>query len=119
MRLAERVQDIYFGLGLSATHIKDGLRRDRLLFVIALAHVLLTLLGAASEATGLDRTLKSNTSTKRQLSLFRQGLYWYQAMPTTRPEWFEKLLTSFDRIVAEQAFCREIFGIIGGDASGP
>jgi hypothetical protein len=105
-------KDIHFGLGLSATHIKDGLRRDRLLFVIALAHVLLTLLGAASEATGLDRTLKSNTSTKRQLSLFRQGLYWYHAMPTTRPEWFEKLLTAFDRIVAEQAFCREIFGII-------
>jgi len=105
-------KDIHFGLGLSATHIKDGSRRDRLLFVIALAHALLTLLGAASEATGLDRTLKSNTSAKRQLSLFRQGLYWYHAMPTTRPEWFEKLLTAFDRIVAEQAFCREIFGII-------
>jgi hypothetical protein len=33
-------------------------------------------------------------------------------MPTTRPEWFEKLLTAFDRIVAEQAICREIFGVI-------
>jgi hypothetical protein len=83
-----------------------------LLFLVALAHALLTLSGAASEATGLDRTLKSNTSTKRQWSLFRQGLYWYQAMPTTRPEWFEKLLTAFDRIVAEQAIGREILGVI-------
>jgi hypothetical protein len=88
-------KDSHFGLGLSATHIKDGLRRDRLLFVVALAHALLTLLGAASEATGLDRTLKSNTSPKRQLSLFRQGLYWYHAMPNTRPEWLERIMTLF------------------------
>jgi hypothetical protein len=99
-------------MGPSATHGKDGLRRDRQRFVIALAHALSTLLGAASEATGPDRALKSNTSTERQLSLFRQGLCWYHAMPTTRPEWFEKLLLAFDRIVAGQAFCREIFGII-------
>jgi hypothetical protein len=29
-----------------------------LLFLFAMAHALLTLLGAASEASGLDRTLK-------------------------------------------------------------
>ena len=105
-------KDIHFGLGLSATHIKDGSRRDRLLFLVALAHTLLTLLGAASEATGLDRTLKSNTSAKRQLSLFRQGMYWYHALPTTRPEWFERLIIAFDRIVAEQAHFCEILGLI-------
>jgi hypothetical protein len=61
---------------------------------------------------------KSNTSTERQLSLFRQGLYGYQAMPTTRPERLEKLLTAFDRSVAELAIGCEIFGVIGGHDSG-
>ena len=75
-------KDIHFGLDLSATHIKNCQRRDRLLFLVAIAHALLTLLGAASEETGLDRTLKANTAKKRTLSLFRQGLYWYHAMST-------------------------------------
>jgi hypothetical protein len=82
-------KDLHFGLGLSATHIKDAARRDRLLFLVALAHALLTLLGAASEETGLDRTLKANTSKKRTHSLFRQGSYWYHAMPNMRDDWFE------------------------------
>jgi len=72
-------KDLHFGLGLSATHIKSSLRRDRLLFLVAIAHELLTLLGAASEKSGLDRTLKVNTSKKRAHSLFRQGTYWYNA----------------------------------------
>lgn len=105
-------KDLHFGLGLSATHIKKAERRDRLLFLVAIAHALLTLLGAASEATGLDRTLKANTSKKRTHSLFRQGLYWYQAMPTMRDDWFEKLLTAFDRIVADHRAFREIFAVI-------
>jgi hypothetical protein len=105
-------KDLHFGLGLSATHIKSAARRDRLLFLVAIAHTLLTLLGAASEATGLDRTLKANTSKKRTLSLFRQGLYWYNTMPTMRDDWFEKLMKEFNRIVAEHAACREMFAII-------
>ena len=80
-------KDLHFGLGLSATHIGASARRDRLLFLAAIAHALLTLLGAASEDTGLDRTLKANTSKKRTLSLFRQGSYWYQAVPTMREDW--------------------------------
>lgn len=38
-------KDIRFGLGLSATHINDCGRRDRLLLMTALAQGLLTLLG--------------------------------------------------------------------------
>jgi len=105
-------KDLHFGLGLSATHIQKAERRDRLLFLVAIAHALLTLLGAASEETGLDRTLKANTSKKRTHSLFRQGLYWYQAMPNMRDDWFEKLLTAFDRIVADHRTFREIFAVI-------
>ena len=105
-------KDLHFGLGLSATHIKDAARRDRLLFLVALAHALLTLLGAASEEPGLDRTLKANTSKKRTHSLFRQGSYWYQAMPNMRDDWFEKLMTAFDRIVAEHRVFVEVFAVI-------
>lgn len=55
------LKDNHFGMGLSATHIGAPERRDRLLLLGAVAHALLTLLGAAGEACGLDRTLKSNT----------------------------------------------------------
>ena len=74
--------EAHFGMGLSATHIRDAGRRDTLLLLAAIAHALLTLLGAASEKTGMDAYLKVNTSKTRTHSLFRQGAYWYGAIPT-------------------------------------
>ena len=64
-----------FGLGLSATHIGSTERRDRLLLLAAIAQALLTLLGAAGEACGLDRLMKTNTSKKRTMSLLNQGSF--------------------------------------------
>ncbi len=58
----------------------DAQKRDRLLLLLAVAHTLLTLLGATSEESGLDRALKTNTSKRQPLSLFNQGLLWYCAM---------------------------------------
>ena len=78
----------------------------------ALAQVLLTLLGAASEETGLDRTLKANTVKHRTMSLFNQGWFWYQAIPNMREERLRLLMESFGRIVAQHALSREIFGVI-------
>lgn len=105
-------KDPHFGMGLSATHIRDADRRDRLLLLAAVAHALLTLLGAASEEAGLDRYLKVNTVKRRTHSLYRQGLYWYDCIPTMREDWLRPLMTAFDRIVREHAVFREIFGII-------
>jgi hypothetical protein len=105
-------KDLHFGLGLSATHIKDCARRDRLLFLVAIAHALLTLLGAASEEAGLDRALKVNTSKKRTHSLFRQGVYWYHAIPNMRDDWFRDLMTAFARIVSSHRIFQEVFGVI-------
>jgi Transposase DDE domain len=105
-------KNLHFGMGLSATHIHDGARRDRLLLLAAIAHALLTLLGAASEEAGLDRYLKVNTVSRRTHSLYRQGLYWYDCLPTMREDWLRPLMLAFDRIVREQAVLREIFGII-------
>jgi hypothetical protein len=105
-------KNLHFGMGLSATHIRDGARRDRLLLLAAIAHALLTLLGAASEEVGLDRYLKVNTVKRRTHSLYRQGLYWYDCIPTMREDWLRPLMAAFDRIVREQAIFREIFGVI-------
>lgn len=103
-------KDLHFGMGLSATHIHDAGRRDRLLLLVAVAHTLLTLLGAASEDSGLDRYLKVNTVKRRTHSLYRQGLYWYHAIPTMREDWLLRLMTSFDRILRHHAFFSLFFG---------
>ncbi len=46
-------------MGLSVLRIGDPQRRDRLLLLNALAILLLTLLGAAGESLGMDRSLSS------------------------------------------------------------
>jgi hypothetical protein len=102
-------KDIHFGMGLSATHIRDERRRDRLLLLVAVAQSLLTLLGAASEKSGLDRYLKSNTVKTRTMSLFNQGAYWYRCLPTMRDEWFERLIYAYDDIVRENEFFSHVF----------
>lgn len=105
-------KDIHLGMGLSATHIKSTERRQRLLLLAAIAHSLLTMLGAAGEACGLDRTLKVNTSKKRSLSLYRQGCFWYDAIPMMKNERFVLLMNAFEKVVREQALFGEIYGII-------
>lgn len=105
-------KDLNFGLGLSATHIGRPARRDRLLMLLAIAQALLTLLGAAAERVGLDRLLKANTSKKRTHSLFRQGTYWYWAIPLTREEWVESLMTAFEEVLLEHQNMAEILSII-------
>jgi len=105
-------KDLHFGLGLKATHISKPERRDRMLLLVAMAHALLTLLGAASEATGMDAYIKANTVKRRTHSLFRQGSYWYQAIPTMRDDWLRTLMNAFDKIVREHAVFREAFGVL-------
>ena len=105
-------KDLRFGRGLYATHIRSAARRDRLLMLLAIAQALLTLLGAASERSGLDAYLKVNTVKKRTHSLFRQGSYWYGCLPTMRDEWFERLITAFDEILAEHSQMVDILGTI-------
>ncbi len=106
-------KDLHFGLGLSATHIGDPLRGAiGVLLLVAFAEALLTLLGAASESLGFDRMLKVNTTKKRTHSLFRQGSFWYQAIPTMREDRLRDLMTAFENTVAQHAVFRGIFGAI-------
>jgi hypothetical protein len=106
------IKDNHFGMGLSATHIATPERRDRLLLIAAVAQALLTLLGAAGEACGLDRTLKANTVTRRTMSLFNQGLYWYRAVPNMREERLVPLMRKFGEMIGNHAAFRELFGLI-------
>jgi len=103
-------KDVTFGLGLKATHVRDAERRDRLLLLIAVAQVLLTLLGAASEASGLDRTLKANTVKTRTMSLFNQGIRWYVRIRrgTLRDDDAALLLPHYERILREHKVLGEI-----------
>jgi hypothetical protein len=105
-------KDNRFGMGLSATHVGATARRDRLLFLSAIAYALLVLLGAAGERCGLDRTLKASTTKRRTLSLFNQGCYWYEALPAMREERYQTLMTAYDECVREHAIFREIFGLL-------
>jgi hypothetical protein len=101
-----------FGLGMSATHIGSTDRRDRLLLLAAIAQALLTLLGAAGEACGLDRLMKSNTSKKRTMSLLNQGINLYAAIPNMGEDRLGPLMKAFDDGVRQHAIFRAVFGLI-------
>ena len=105
-------KNAHLGLGLSQTHIRNALRRDRLLMVCALAMALLTLLGAAGEAVGEDRKLKVNTVKTRTHSLFRQGCFYFQAMEKWAPERSARLLVHFSQLLSAHFWCRAAFGIV-------
>jgi len=99
-------------MGLSHTRIHKTERRDRLLLISALAVVILTLLGAAGEAIGLDRGLKANTVKHRTLSLFKQGYYYYHQLARMKHDTAEKLLTTFQRMIEEHRQLVSILGVI-------
>lgn len=105
-------KDITFGMGLSFTHIKNSNRRDRLLLIHAIATLVLTLLGAAGEKIGLDKYLKSNTSTKRQLSLFKQGCIYFKRLFRMVKETVIKLIETFYDLVTENKSVSVIIGVI-------
>jgi Transposase DDE domain len=105
-------KDLRFGMGLSWTHIGTPERRDRLLFVGALAVALITLLGAAGESLGMERLMKANTVKTRTYSLFRQGLHYYSALPMMKQDSVDRLLPAFAALVAAQPICRDAFGLI-------
>mgnify|MGYP005815579199 CR=1 FL=1 len=108
-------KDITFGLGLRATHIRDAKRRDRMLLIVAIAHTLLTLLGVASEASGLDRTLKANTVKHRTMSLFNQGMRWYVRIRhgTLREDDAQALLPQYEKILREHDCLAQILRFDG------
>lgn len=90
-----------FGLGMNHVRIKRVDRRDRLFLLAILAQALLTLLGSAGEHAGLDRSLKANTSKARSLSLFRQGCFWFEALPNMKSDKAKRLIDAFGSLIRE------------------
>ena len=107
------VKDPRYGLGMSATHVRDPRRRDRLLLICAMAMTLLTQLGAAGESLGMDRMLKANTVKKRTHSLFRQGCMYYAALATMPPARANPLLQRFGEYVLREPAYVHAFGLTG------
>ncbi len=99
-------------MGMGAMHVSTPDRRDRLWLINAFAVVLLTLLGTAGEALGYDRHLKSNTSTRRTHSLFRQGSMLYELISTMPEHRLGPLVEQFAQMLAAQPVFNEMFGAV-------
>ena len=105
-------KDIRFGMGMAEVHVSTPARRDRLWLINAFAVVLLTLLGAAGEALGFDRMLKSNTTKRRTHSLLRQGIMLYQLIPTMPEHRLLPLVEKFAELLNAQPVFARMFGAI-------
>ena len=105
-------KDIRYGMGMGSIHVKTPERRDRLWLINAFAVVLLTLLGAAGEALGYDRLLKTNTSKRRTHSLFRQGCMLYDLIPNMPEERLLPLIETFNTMLLDQPLFEHVFGSV-------
>ena len=103
-------KDLRFGMGMGTMHVKSPERRDRLWLINAFAVVLLTLLGAAGEALGYDRMLKTNTAKRRVHSLFRQGCMLYDLIPTMPESGLHPLMQRFSQMLQDQPLFADVFG---------
>ena len=105
-------KDLRFGMGMASIRVSTPARRDRLWLLNALAVALLTLLGAAGEALGYDRHLKSNTTKRRTHSLFRQGAMLYDLMPNMPEQQLVPLVERFAAMLADQPVFADTFGAV-------
>lgn len=105
-------KDLRFGMGMASIRVSTPARRDRLWLLNALAVALLTLLGAAGEALGYDRHLKSNTTKRRTHSLFRQGAMLYDLMPNMPEQELVPLVERFAAMLANQPVFADTFGAV-------
>jgi hypothetical protein len=105
-------KDLRFGMGMGSIHVSTPQRRDRLWLLSAFAIALLTLLGAAGEALGYDRYLKSNTAKHRTHSLFRQGCMLYELIPTMPELRLLPLVERFAAMLAELPVFADTFGAV-------
>jgi hypothetical protein len=105
-------KDLRFGMGMGSIHVSTPDRRDRLWLLNALAIALLTLLGAAEEALGHDRYLKSNTTKRRTHSLLRQGCMLYELIPTMPETRLGPLMQRFSLMLQDQPLFADVFGPI-------
>jgi hypothetical protein len=78
----------------------------------ALTGVLLPLLGGASEAVGYDRILKTNTSDRREHSLFRQDYILYDLIPAMPERGPQPLLQAIIRMLDQHSLFTRSLGVV-------
>ena len=105
-------KDLRFGMGMSSIRVSTPERRDRLWLLNAFAIAVLTLLGAAGEALGYDRHLRSGTSKKRTHSLLRQGTMLYELMPMMPENRLRPLVERFGAMLLELPAFSGVYGVI-------
>ncbi|GAC1546099.1 MAG: hypothetical protein NVS2B4_22910 [Ramlibacter sp.] len=105
-------KDLRFGMGMGSVRVSTPDRRDRLWLLNALALALLSLLGAAGEALGYDRHLKSNTAKRRTHSVFRQGCMLYELIPNMPTIRLRPLVKQFGLMLAGQPVFAQMFGAV-------
>lgn len=106
------IKSYRFGMGMAEIHTKSCERRDRLFLVSALAISLLTLLGMAGEAIGLEKTIKANTVERRTYSLFTQGTIYYGLLPGMKEKEANAMILKFHELLSLQRVYKKILGII-------
>lgn len=99
-------------MGMGTIRVKSPERRDRLWLLNAFTVVLRTLLGAAGEALGYDRLLKSNTAKRRTHSVFRQGCMLYDLIPNMPESRLRPLMETFAAMLNVQPLFTKVFGAI-------
>jgi len=105
-------KNLRFGMGLYNVSISNETRRDRLFFIGAISDLMLTILGAAGEALGLDKLLKANTVKRRVHSLYRQGLMWYDLIPNMPEDRLKSLMSKFLELLIEKKVTKEILSFV-------
>ena len=78
-------------------------------FLGAVSDLLLTILGAAGEALGLDRLLKANTVKRRVHSLYKQGVMWYELIPNMPKDRLINLMCKFEELLMKKQTTMIIF----------
>jgi hypothetical protein len=95
---------------MASIRVSTPERRDRLWLLNAFTVVLPKLLGAAGQALGYDRHLKSNTSKQRTHSLFRQGAMLYELIPTMPEPRLRPLIERFGAMLLEIHMFAGVYG---------
>jgi hypothetical protein len=66
--------------------------------------------GAAGEALGYDRMLKTNTAKRSVHSLFRQGCMLYELIPMMPEGRLRPLMQRFSLMLQDQPLFADVFG---------
>ena len=97
------IKDYKFGMGMKHMHTKSVNRRDKLFLISAFAIALLTLLGRAGDAAGLERKLKANTSKTRTYSFWRQGCLYFNLIGSFNDSEYQDLMDNFYKLIKKSS----------------